>query len=256
MGKIYIITSGKGGTGKTTTTINLAAALNKFKEDVIIVDANLTTPNLSLSFGAPIVPISFSHVLQGRAELDDALYEHDSGIKIMPASLSLKDLKKITEQSIIDVSKKMKKMANHILLDSSAGLGNETMYPLGSSDEVIIVVNPNILSVTDALKTIRLAEETGRKIKGIIITRSGYSKYDMSLESISEMLEYPILGIVPEDKAVHAALSKRDAVLHAYPRSKASRAYMNIAAKLVGKKKMPSKYERALLKLGLKGGAR
>ncbi len=256
MGKIYIITSGKGGTGKTTTTINLAAALNKFKEDVIIVDANLTTPNLSLYLGAPMVPISFSHVLQGKAELEDALYEHDSGIKIMPASLALKDLKKITEESFIDTSKKMKKMANHILFDSSAGLGKETMYPLNSSDEVILVVNPNILSITDALKTIKFAEEAGRKVKGIIVTRTGYSKYDMSLKSISEMLEYPILGTIPEDKLIHCALSQRDSVIHTHPRSRASKAYMNIAAKLIGKKKMPSMYERALFRLGLRGGVK
>jgi septum site-determining protein MinD len=256
MGKIYIITSGKGGTGKTTTTINLAAALNKLHEDVIIVDANLTTPNLSLYLGAPMVPISFSHVLQGKAELDDALYEHDSGIKIMPASLSLRDLKKITEESVIDASKKMKKMAKHIIFDSSAGLGKETMYPMNNSDEVILVVNPNILSVTDALKTIKLAEEAGRRIKGIILTRVGYSKYDMPLKSILEMLEYPILGIVPEDKLVHAALSERNAVVYAYPRSKASRSYMNIAAKMVGKRRIPSLYERTLMRLGLSKGVK
>ena len=85
MAKVYVITSGKGGVGKTTTAVNLGAALNKFKEDVLIVDANLSTPNLGLHFGAPIVPVSLSHVLQGKAEIEDAIYEHSSGLKLVPS---------------------------------------------------------------------------------------------------------------------------------------------------------------------------
>ena len=76
MGKIYVITSGKGGVGKTTTAVNLGAALNKFEEDVIIIDTNISTPNLGLSFGAPIVPVSLTHVLQGKADVEESVYEH------------------------------------------------------------------------------------------------------------------------------------------------------------------------------------
>src|SRR3989344_437446 len=110
MAKIITIASGKGGVGKTTTAINLAAALNSFGKDVIIVDANLTTPNVGLHFGAPIVPISLNHVLSGKAKVIDALYEHKSGTKIMPSSLSVKELKNLNHGRLKEVSKKLKKM--------------------------------------------------------------------------------------------------------------------------------------------------
>jgi len=90
MAKIYAIISGKGGVGKTTTTINLGISLNLLGEDVIIIDANLTTPNIGIHLGAPIVPTTINRVLNNQAKLEDAIYEHESGTKIMPASLSLK----------------------------------------------------------------------------------------------------------------------------------------------------------------------
>src|SRR4030042_3955261 len=97
MGKIIVITSGKGGVGKTTTAIKLGAALNSFGEEVIVVDGNLSTPNIGLHLGAPIVPISLTHVLLGKAKLDEAVDEHESGTKILPCSLSIKEMGKINK---------------------------------------------------------------------------------------------------------------------------------------------------------------
>jgi septum site-determining protein MinD len=252
MGKVYAIVSGKGGTGKTTTTINRGAALTKFKSEVIIVDANLTTPNLSLYLGAPVVTTSLSHVLQKKAKIEDAIYEHHSGMKVVPSSLSLKDLKKINYGLLADTLKSLRKLSNHIILDSAAGLGEEAIAPISASDEVIVVVNPNILSVTDALKTIKIAHDLKKRVKGAIITRANYDDSEMSTKSIQEMLEVPILGIIPEDKAIHKSLSKRNCVIHSHPRSKSSKSYMDIAAKMMGKKRKRGFYEDFLKRLGFK----
>ena len=111
MAKIYAIISGKGGVGKTTTAINLGTSLNKLGEDVIIVDANLTTPNVGIHLGAPIVPTTLNQVLNNKAKIEDAIYEHESGTKIMPASLSLKEASRIKYNKLSDVTKKLKK--NH-----------------------------------------------------------------------------------------------------------------------------------------------
>src|SRR3989338_10734519 len=97
MAKLITITSGKGGVGKTTTAINLGAALNAFGKEVIILDANLTTPNIGLHLGAPLVPVSLNHVLSGKAKIVDAIYEHESGTKVIPSSLSVRDLKGIRD---------------------------------------------------------------------------------------------------------------------------------------------------------------
>ena len=232
--KIFTVTSGKGGVGKTTTAINLGAALNALGKEVIIVDANLTTPNVGLHLGAPIVPVNLNHVMQGKAKVTDAIYEHESGTKIIPSSLSVKELRKINHEKLKDVAKKLKSIADFVILDSAAGLGVEAASSIEAADELIIVTNPEITAVTDALKTARLAQELGKQVRGVIVARVSGSKHEMSVGNIKEMLDLPILGVVPEDKRILASLRHKDAVLHIYPYSRASLAYKKIAARLAG----------------------
>lgn len=234
MAKLITITSGKGGVGKTTTAINLGAALNAFGKEVIILDANLTTPNVGLHFGAPLVPISLNHVLSGRARIIDAIYEHESGTKIIPSSLSVRELRKIDHGKLKEVGKRLRKMADFIIYDSAAGLGEEALAAMEAADELIIVTNPEIPAVTDALKTSKVIEQMGKSVKGIIINRVRGVKTEMPIANVREMLELPILGVIPEDNKMQEALVMKDALIHTRPRSKAARAYRTIAAKLAG----------------------
>lgn len=234
MAKVYAIISGKGGVGKTTTTINLGASLNKLGEDVVIVDANLTTPNIGIHLGAPIVPITINHVLNNQAKLEDAIYEHESGTKIMPASLSLKEAEKIKYSKLSDLSKKLKKITNHVLIDSAAGLGEEARAAMNACDEVIIVTNPEMPAVTDALKTIKLAEEMNKPIKGVIITRYAGKRTEMSIPNLKDMLEAPILGIIPEADEVKESQVMKDAVIHTHPKSQVAKTYLITSRRLLG----------------------
>ncbi len=236
MGKVYSILSGKGGVGKTTTTINLGSALNLLGEDVLIVDGNLSTPNIGLHFGAPIVPITLNHVLDGRADVTDAIYEYSSGIKILPSSLSIKELQKINHNRLSDITKKLRKLSEHIFLDSSAGIGKEAQTAINSGDEIILITNPEMPSVTDALKTAKLAEQYNKHIRGVIITRHQSKKTEIPIENIKDMLELPLLGIIPEDKNMQKALSLKQAIIHSHPNSKASKAYKEVAKKILGER--------------------
>lgn len=235
MSTVFVITSGKGGVGKTTTAINLAAALKSYNEDVTVVDANLTTPNIGIHLGAPVVPVSLTHVLQGKASVDEAIYEHESGIKILPCSLSIKELSKLKPGKLTEITKKLRKISNYTILDSSAGLGEEALSAIAASDEVIIVTNPEMPAVTDALKTAKMAESMNKLVRGVIITRVQKDGLDMPLKNLKDMLELPILGIVPEDKAIRKSLVMKNSVLHTHPNSKAAQAYREIAAKILGK---------------------
>lgn len=235
MSTLITVTSGKGGVGKTTTAINLAAALNDFGKDVVILDANLTTPNVGLHLGAPIVPVSLNHVLSGKAKVSDAVYEHESGTKIVPSSLSARELKKINHSKLKDVGKNLKKMADYVIFDSAAGLGEEALASMEAADELIIVTNPEIPAVTDALKAAKAIEEMGKEVKGVIVTRVKNRKNEMPIENIEDMLELPILGVIPEDENVANSVVLKDALIYSHPKSKASRAYKKIAAKLIGK---------------------
>lgn len=234
MTKIITIASGKGGVGKTTTAINLGAALNGFGRNVIVVDANLTTPNVGLHLGAPLVPVSLNHVLYGKAKIADAIYEHESGTKIVPSSLSIKDLRNLEHGKLKEVTKRLRRMADFIILDSAAGLGEEAVAALEAGDEVILVTNPEIPAVTDALKASKLAEQLGKKVSGVVVTRFTGEKVQMPISNILDMLELPLLGIVPEDKNVARAVVMKDALLHVAPKSKAARAYRMLAAKIMG----------------------
>ena len=257
MNKIFVITSGKGGVGKTTTAINLGAAINYFGKDVLVIDGNLSTPNVGLHLNSPEVPINLNHVLLNKAEPAEAIYEHDSGLKILPSSLSIKELKKIKPERIKDFKKDFTDLAEYIIVDSAAGLGPEVHSVIDMADELIIVTNPEMPAITDALKTIKLAEQMKKSVLGVIITRVKKNKIEMQPETVKEMLEVPILGMIPEDLDVQRALNYKDAVVHTHPKSNSSRAYKEIAAKLIDKIYDSDKdKERALIrflkKLGFK----
>jgi septum site-determining protein MinD len=256
MKKIIVITSGKGGVGKTTTAINLGAAMNYFGKDVLIVDGNLTTPNIGIHLNSPEVPINLNHVLLGKADAFEAVYEHESGIKIMPSSLSIKDLNRIKPDRIRDFKEDFKKISEYIIVDSAAGLGNEALSLIKMADELIVVTNPEMPAITDALKAVKIAEQMKKPILGVIVTRVRRNDIEMQPDNVREMLEIPILGMVPEDIAVQKSLSMKNAVVHTHPKSKAARAYKEIAAKLLevpydSDKDKEKIVERILKKFGL-----
>ncbi len=252
MKKIIVITSGKGGVGKTTSAINLGASLNHFGKDVLILDANLTTPNVGIHLNAPEVPISLNHVLQNKADMFEAVYEHDSGMKIIPSSISIKELKKIKPEKLKNFKRDFANLADHVIVDSAAGLGAEARSVIEIADEIIIITNPELPAITDALKALKLAEQMKKPILGVIITRVKKDKIELQPDIVREMLEVPILGMVPEDIDVKKALNEKDAVVHTHPKSKAARAYKEIAANLIDVKYNSKKDREKMLKRVLK----
>jgi len=234
MGKVISIISGKGGVGKTVSAINIAACLNRAKKNAVLVDCNFTTPNVALSLGSPIVPVTLNHVLAGKKKIYEAVYKHYSGTKIVPSSLSLKALKNTNLENLPRAIRDLKKLSDIVIIDSAAGLGREAMLSLENADDVVIVTNAEMPAVTDALKTIKLAEQMNKNVLGVIVTRVRNDNREIKMENIVNLLEKPILGIVPEDDHVRESIMVRDAVVHTHPRSKAARSYGRITAKIAG----------------------
>lgn len=234
--KIIGILSGKGGVGKTTLTLNLGAALTDFGKNVLIIDGNLTTPNLGIHAGIPLYPTSLHDVLRGKVDIYDVMHILPSGLKIVPASINLNDLRGVNPNrlstSFIDLIGKL----DFILIDGAPGLGNEALSILKASNEIIGISTPELPALTDLLKSVKLAQDYKREYLGSVINMVTRKKYEPKEEQIKSFLEgIPLLGLVPYDDNVKHALSKRLPIVHHKPKAKASLYIKNIAAKLIGK---------------------
>lgn len=218
----------------TTTAINLGSALNYFDREVTIVDANLSTPNIGVHLGVPIVPINLHHVLQGKNRIEEAMYSHPTGTKIIPAGISLDDIRNTNPEGLGKALKTLEGSTDIVIIDGAAGLGREALATITAADELIVITNPEITSLTDALKTIKLSEELGKKVIGVVVTRTKQNNMDLSIKNMESVLEKPIIGIIPEDKAVREAQIKRDSVVYTHPKSSAAIAYKKLAANLIG----------------------
>ncbi len=246
MTRLIILTSGKGGVGKTTLSSNLAAALTDFGQDVIVMDANLTTPNLGLHLGMHLTPNTLHSVLKGESRLKDAIYPHPYGFKVIPASLGIEDLKGVDVGRLPEISLNLIGKADYVIMDCAAGLGREAISALAASDEVIIVTNPDLPSVTDALKMLNIAKETNVKIIGTVINRIKGNLSELTKDEIENMLRVPVIAEIPEDPNIALSIAAKRPLIEFSPYSPAAIEVKKLAARLSG-----SKYQEVIEKKGL-----
>ncbi|WEL19154.1 cell division ATPase MinD [Candidatus Nanohalococcus occultus] len=234
MTRLVCVASGKGGTGKTTVTSNLGAALTQFGTDTIVLDANLTNPNLGFHLGIPLYPKTLHDVLKGDAHITEAMYIHNSGLRVVPAGLSIDDLIDTSPDNLSDVLLDAVGEPDFVLVDSAAGLGNESISAIEASDEVLIVTNPNLPAVTDALKTVNIAEEAGTDVLGVVLNRK--TNHDSELESseVESMIGHPVIMDVPEHEKVQEALAVKKPVVHHAPDHHVSERFKGVAAEVAG----------------------
>jgi len=230
MTKFIALLSGKGGVGKTASIINLGSALNFFGKDVIVVDGNLSMANIGIYLGSPTVSINIIDVLKERHHITEAIYSHPSGIKVIPGHLPFENFDYNFEKSL----EGLKGLTDFVLFDSSTGIHKEILDVVKVCDEILIVSNPDLASVTGAAKIAKLCEEQGKAIRGVVITRTK-DNLDLSIGNIEGLIGYPIIGIIPEDEAVRRSIAENSSVLELYPNSVASISYKQLAASLLGR---------------------
>lgn len=234
MTKFIAVASGKGGVGKTTTALNLGTALSNFGKDVVIVDANLSTPHISLHLGSPKLSVTLNDSLKGNVDIRNAAYLHPSGIRIIPSSIALEDSGEVNHDLLHDTLLGLVGATELVILDTPGGIGKDTIAALKAADEVIVVVTPDMLSIAEALKTIRLAEDNGKTVIGAVLNRFKGDKFEVSAKNIEALLNKPIMGIIPEDNAVSRSLALKHPVVYTHPDSAASLGFKKLAARLMG----------------------
>jgi len=213
MARTILITSGKGGVGKTTLTSNLAVSLSYLGSKVIAVDANLTTPNLGIHAGMYLQPNTIHDVLRGSKNLKDAIYPHAMGVSFVPASMSVEDLQDVDVGKLPEVVMGLREKADFVLVDSAAGLGREAIAAIQAVDEVILITNPDLPSVVDALKTAQIAQRLNKKILGVVVNRIRGRDHEMTKENIEGMIGHSVIAEIPEDIAVSKSIAEKHPLL-------------------------------------------
>ncbi|MBP2134484.1 septum site-determining protein MinD [Methanomicrobium sp. W14] len=234
MTTVFTIASGKGGTGKTTVTANLGSMLAYHKKRTYILDSDMGMANLGLVLGLENMPVTLHEVLAGKADIHEAIYEGPFGVSVIPSGLSLEGFKNADPGKLSGVLKEITDECDILIIDAPAGINHDGIVPLAVADEVILVVNPDISSLVDALKTKMLTEMLGGKVRGAIINRISSVKDTKTRNQIEKMLSVPVIGIIPEDVNVRRASACRSPIVVKYPTSDASRAFRRISATLIG----------------------
>jgi septum site-determining protein MinD len=247
MGKVLVVTSGKGGVGKTTTTAALGAALAQTGETVVVVDFDVGLRNLDLVMGAERrVVFDLINVIQGVAKLSQALIRDKrlETLWLLPASQT-RDKDALTEEGVKQVIAELRERFDWVICDSPAGIERGAILAMRYADAAIIVTNPEVSSVRDSDRIIgmldsktKLAENGGRIDKHLLITRydSGRAQRGemLSIDDVLEILSTPLLGIIPESEEVLRASNVGSPVTINNRLSGPGRAYMDAARRLQG----------------------
>src|ERR1700720_2462474 len=249
MGKVIVVTSGKGGVGKTTSTAALGAALARTGQKVVVIDFDVGLRNLDLVMGAERrVVFDFVNVIQGAAKLPQALIR-DKRVEtlfLLPASQT-RDKDALTEQGVARVITDLRASFDWIICDSPAGIERGATLAMRHADAAIIVTNPEVSSVRDSDRIIGLLDSKTEKAergecvdKHLLITRYNPARVAraemLSIEDVLEILSLPLIGIIPESEDVLRASNLGAPVTMSNPTSAPARAYADAVRRLKGEK--------------------
>jgi len=247
MAKVLVVTSGKGGVGKTTSTAALGAALAQAGQKVAVVDFDVGLRNLDLVMGAERrVVFDFINVIQGVAKLSQALIRDKrlETLWLLPASQT-RDKDALTDEGVEGVIKELRDKFDWIICDSPAGIERGATLAMRFADTAVIVTNPEVSSVRDSDRIIGLLDsktekaEKGQRIdKHVFITRYDAQRAArgemLNIEDVLDILSTPLLGIIPESEEVLRASNLGSPITLNNAASAAARAYVDAARRLKG----------------------
>jgi len=247
MGKVIVVTSGKGGVGKTTSTASLGAALAQMDQKVAVVDFDVGLRNLDLVMGAERrVVYDLINVVQGVAKLQQALIRDKrlENLYLLPASQT-RDKDALTEEGVGRVIADLREKFDWVICDSPAGIERGATLAMRFADAAVVVCNPEVSSVRDSDRIIGLLDsktvkaEKGERIdKHLLITRYEASRATrgemLSIDDVLEILSIPLIGIVPESEEVLRASNLGSPVPLSNAESAPARAYLDAARRLMG----------------------
>lgn len=249
MAKIIVVTSGKGGVGKTTTSAAIGTGLAIKGNKTVIIDFDVGLRNLDLIMGCERrVVYDFVNVLNNEANLSQTLIKDKriDNLFVLPASQT-RDKDALTQEGVEKVLNELSETFDFIICDSPAGIEKGAQMALYFADEAIIVTNPEVSSVRDSDRILGILQSKSKRAESgaepikehLLLTRYNPARVDegemLSVSDVEEILAIPLMGVIPESEAVLKASNQGEPVIHNQD-SNAGQAYSDAVARLLGDK--------------------
>lgn len=239
MGTSIVITSGKGGVGKTTTTANIGTALAMLGKKVIVVDADTGLRNLDLHLGLENrIVYNLVDVVDGTCRMKQAMIKDKrfETLYLLPTAQT-KDKTAITPKQMQEVVEGLKNEFDYVIIDCPAGIEHGFENAVAGADKAIVVTTPEVSAVRDADRIIGKLEAKGLEDHRLVVNRI---KYDMTkkgemlnIDDMTDILAIKLIGVVPEDEKIVISTNRGEPAV-TDDSSKAGAAYRNIAKRITG----------------------
>jgi septum site-determining protein MinD len=255
LARIIVVTSGKGGVGKTTTSAAFAMGLAERGFKTVVIDFDVGLRNLDLIMGCERrVVYDLINVVNGEAKLSQALIKdkHCENLFILPASQT-RDKDALTEEGVKTVLKDLEHMGfDYVVCDSPAGIERGAVMALTFADEAIIVTNPEVSSVRDSDRILGILQSKSQRAKDgmdavkehLLITRYSAKRVEdgemLSYKDVQELLRVELIGVIPESEAVLHASNQGSPAVH-LKGTDVSEAYLDVVARFLGEER-PMRY--------------
>jgi septum site-determining protein MinD len=247
LAKVIVVTSGKGGVGKTTTSASFATGLALRGHKTAVIDFDVGLRNLDLIMGCERrVVYDFVNVIQNEASLKQALIRdrHCENLYILPASQT-RDKDALTNEGVGQVLNELRDSFDYIVCDSPAGIEKGALMSLYYADEALVVTNPEVSSVRDSDRILGILQaKSKRAVEGaepikehLLITRYSPSRVNtgemLSIDDIQDLLGIDLIGVIPESQSVLQASNSGIPVVH-LEKSTSGQAYIDVVTRFLG----------------------
>ena len=240
MGEVIVITSGKGGVGKTTTTANLGVGLALAQKKVVLIDADIGLRNLDVVMGLENrIVYDLVDVVEGRCRVKQALIRDKryDNLFLLPAAQT-RDKNAVSPEQMKKLCEELKQEFDFVLVDCPAGIEQGFRNAIAGADRALIVTTPEVSAVRDADRIIGLLEAAEIKSFRLVINRlrpEMIKRGDMlDIDDILEILAIELIGVIPDDEKIIISTNRGEQVVTNANDSPAGKAYLNIAQRLLG----------------------
>ena len=239
-GSVIVITSGKGGVGKTTTSANIGTALAHMENKVVLIDTDIGLRNLDLLLGLENrIVYTIVDVVEGRCKLKQALVKDKKNPNLcLLAAAQTRDKSAVDSEQLREICEQLKEDFDYVLVDCPAGIEQGFQNAIAGANEAIVVTTPEMSAIRDADRIIGLLEsKEGMNGYRLLVNRVRpkliKSNDMMSVDDVVEILSCKLVGVIPEDTNIITSTNKGEPVVNNL-KSLAGQAYMNVARRIMG----------------------